>query len=193
MTCIAAVEDAGVVWMGGDSALSDESFISTYAETKVWVNGEFVFGYCDGPRYGALLRYSFVPPKIKGNIDKYLTNEFVPKLKDIFAKDTELQSDEDGKYPQIEFLFGVRGKLYVCDNSYSINRPHDGFCATGGGRYIATGVLYANARLKPRERILQALRASEKYTPSVRGPFTVVRTPDHKAEKAEAVPKKAKP
>lgn len=191
MTCIAAVEHAGVVWMGGDSAISDDSFISTFIEPKVWVNGEFVFGYCDGPRFGAILRHSFVPPKVKGNIDKYLTNEFVPKLKDAFAKDTELQSDSEGKYPQIEFLFGLRGKLYVCDSRYRIGRPHDGFAATGSGLHIATGVLYANNRLKPRERILQALRAAEKYTPNVRSPFTVVRTPDLKETKETS--KKAKP
>lgn len=176
MTCIAAVEHAGVVWMGGDSAASDESYITTYVEPKVWVNGEFVFGYCDNGRYGAVLRHTFVPPKVKGNMDKYLTNEFVPKLKELFNKEAELHAEADGKYPQIEFLFGLRGKLYLCDNHYQIGRPHDGFAATGSGTYIATGVLYANSRLKPRERILQALRAAEKYTPSVRGPFTVVRT-----------------
>ena len=163
--------------MGGDAAGSTEQFIASYSEPKVWVSGEFVYGYCDSGRYGALLRHSFKAPPVKGNIDKYFTNEFVPKLRDCFAKDVELNPSDSGKFPSIDFLIGLRGRIYYADCTYQIGRICDGYCATGSGMYVATGVLYATRGQDPRKRVRMALAAAEHFTPFVRAPFTIVRTP----------------
>lgn len=193
MTCIAAIEHDGKVWIGGDSAGSTEHFIASYSEPKVWVDGEFCYGYCENGRYGALLRYSFKAPPVKGNIDKYLTNEFVPKLRECFAKDTELLPSDSGKYPEIEFLMGLRGRLYIVDCGYQIGRLTDGYAATGSGTDVAMGSLYSTKKEKdPRQRILTALRAAEHFVPSVRAPFHVVHT-EAQGKPPGAAPKAGRP
>lgn len=176
MTCIVGVEHKGRVWLGGDSAASDTYTINTRAEPKVWISGEFAFGFCDSFRFGALLRYSFKPAPVQHPIEKYWVTKFIPELRKVFKEDVDLRPEEDGKYPSIEFLIGLRGKLYCFHPDYQIARARDGFQAIGSGGEVAMGALYATKNLlQPRERLICSLTAAERYTTFVRAPFTIVK------------------
>ena len=56
-----------------------------------------------------------------------------------------------------------------------MNAPEWGL-AVGSGEAAARGSLHTTAagKLKPRERVLAALRAAEAVAPSVRGPFQIL-------------------
>ena len=71
------------------------------------------------------------------------------------------------------FLVGVRGRLYTIYDDYQVAQAADGFAAVGCGDQIALGALYATAGtgLKPKARITVALRAAERFSAGVRGPF----------------------
>src|SRR5262245_4836166 len=63
MTCIVAIEHAGKVYIGGDSAGSNERFhLTVRADEKVFRNGDFFMGFTSSFRMGQILRYRFTPP-----------------------------------------------------------------------------------------------------------------------------------
>lgn len=175
MTCICGLEGNGKVWIGGDSAGSTDYSIATFSEPKVWLDGEFAYGYCDDGRYGSVLRWGFNPPKPpKTQIEKYFAMRFVPALREAFKSDLDAQPSEAGKYPQIEFLMGLRGRLYCFGSNWEVMRCRDGFYAVGSGADLAMGAMYGSADKKPRERIQVALEAASRYTPFVRPPYTII-------------------
>jgi ATP-dependent protease HslVU (ClpYQ) peptidase subunit len=71
------------------------------------------------------------------------------------------------------FLVGYKGRLFRIDDDYQVGIPADGFAAVGCGDQIAHGALYASAHLNGRERLELALRAAERFSAGVRGPFHI--------------------
>ena len=63
MTCIVGLVHADGVTIGADSAGCDGAWgIVTRADTKLFHNGPFLFGFTSSFRMGQLLRYAFKPP-----------------------------------------------------------------------------------------------------------------------------------
>jgi hypothetical protein len=63
--------------------------------------------------------------------------------------------------------------LFNIDVDFQVGEALDGFEAVGCGGDIAKGALFATLSYPPRERILLALQASERFNSGVRGPFVV--------------------
>lgn len=63
MTAIAGVAEDGKVWIGGDSAGVGGLNLETRTDPKVFVNGDFLFGYTSSFRMGQILEHEFSPPK----------------------------------------------------------------------------------------------------------------------------------
>ena len=91
MTCIVGIEDGGRVIIGGDSAGVGGYSLTTRADEKVWVSGEFAFGFTTSFRMGQLLRYKFTPPAFPEGIDldAYMATVFVDSVR---------QTMKDGGY-----------------------------------------------------------------------------------------------
>lgn len=172
MTCICAIEHNGVVWMGGDSAgTAGNMHQRIRGDKKVFIKGDFIFGFCGSFRMGQLLQYNIeLPVQPEGKDDfAFLVNEFIDSVKKCLTK----KEGEEEMSPY--FLFGYRGKLYGVQGDYQVSKAEAGFDAVGSGADIAVGALSVNKSEKsPKKRLLQALEASALNNAAVRPPFTIL-------------------
>lgn len=176
VTIIAAVEHEGTVYIAGDSGQSSEGdgTIFQVADPKVWKSGEFVYGCADEARYAQIVRHGFRPsplPRIKTDeaMDAYFTNEFVTELRKIFTSDMELKGED--KYPDLEMIVGVRGRIYEVYGTFSWCRPLDGFAAVGSGHLAARVALACLPKLSPKARLTKALDMACRFTIHCRPPY----------------------
>ena len=75
MTCIVAIAQNGVVYMGSDHAASDDKtgWILARKEPKVFKAGQYGIAFTDSFRMGQILQYSWTPSKIYSNKNKFRT------------------------------------------------------------------------------------------------------------------------
>lgn len=186
MTCIVALSAGNKVFLGGDSAASDEKsgLILHTTDPKVFKVGQFGIGFVDSFRMGQILQYNWTPPIYKPttgfkNLDKFMRTKFVESVKEIFQEhgygrfgaNTE-EGDEGGI-----FVIAVQntGRIFLMDVDYHIAEIDVEYIAEGSGQQVALGSLFSTANVKtPRKRVRMALEASAKFIMSVRGPFTII-------------------
>ena len=186
MTCIVALADNGKVYMGGDSAASDEKtgLIVQRIDPKVFKVGQYGIGFIDSFRMGQILQYSWTPPKYtvtKGNksLDKFMRTKFVNSIKEAFRESgygVFSGNSEDGDQGGV-FLISVSGtgRIFTMDSDFHIGEVDVGYMAEGAGQELALGSLYSTTAIKtPRKRVRMALEAAAKFNMSVRGPFTII-------------------
>lgn len=175
MTCIVALSHNGTVYMGGDGAAADEnsSSVSSRKEPKVFVKGPYIIGYSGSFRFGKVVQHSFNPPKPQGDdMDKFLNTSFVTALREVcdIAK-VDPSSEDDGS----EMLVGVNGRVFEFCNDWHFGEDINNFNAIGSGSSFALGSLYSTRqRTSPHARIRLALESAERFSSSVRKPFTIL-------------------
>jgi ATP-dependent protease HslVU (ClpYQ) peptidase subunit len=175
VTAIVGVTENGKVWIGGDSAGCDGLSVETRTDPKVFINGEFVFGYTSSFRMGQLLQYVFTPPTpVQGQEGMaYMVKQFIPAVKSCLA-DGGFQTNEKGQDIGGCFLVGHKGQLYSVECDYQVARVHQPYHACGCGKDIALGSLFSTEQLSPEQRINAALTAASTFSAGVKGPFTVL-------------------
>ena len=176
MTCIVGLVHEGVVYIGGDSAGVDGMSLTVRADEKVFQNGEFLMGFTTSFRMGQLLRYSLKPPRRHpdDDINQFMVVTFTNAVRECL-KAGGYASKEDEVESGGTFLVGYAGRLFTVDSDYQVGIPEDGYAAVGSGQDIARGSLFATqGQDDPRERVLTALRAAERFNAGVRGPFHVL-------------------
>lgn len=186
MTCIVALVDGNKVFMGGDSAASDDKsgIIFQRIDPKVFKVGQFGIGFIDSFRMGQILQYSWTPPKYvptKGNknLDKFIRTKFVNSIKEAFKEHgygNFSQGTEEGDQGGI-FLIAVQGtgRIFTMDSDFHIGEVDVPYMSEGAGQELALGSLYSTGSVKtPRKRIRMALEAAAKFNMTVRGPFTII-------------------
>jgi ATP-dependent protease HslVU (ClpYQ) peptidase subunit len=177
MTCIAAVVHDGKVYLGGDSAASNEWEIDTRADAKVFALGEFLMGFTSSFRMGQLLRYTFTPPALPDSenpdLFRYMVADFVEAARECLKKGgyakKENEREEGGN-----FLVGIRGHIFDICSDYQVEETADDYNAIGCGRAFAKGALFAAVSHPPEKRIRMALKAAERHANGVRGPFLIL-------------------
>lgn len=175
MTCIVGVAHEGKVYIGGDSAGSDGWSMRDRADSKVFVNGPFVFGFTTSFRMGQLLRYSFSPPKRHPDDDvmAYMVTQFIDALRTCL-KSGGFAAKNDEVERGGTFLVGHAGRLFQIEGDYQVGESREGHDACGCGEQYAIGSLHATQGQSPEDRIGKALRAAETYSSGVRAPFHVL-------------------
>jgi len=175
MTCIIGFEKGGTVWIGGDSAGTASNMHQRIRkDKKVFVRGEFIFGFCGSFRMGDLLKHTLVLPEVqKGKDDvSFMVNDFVNAIRACFDEENK-KNGEEKMTPY--FLVGFRGKLFNIQGDYQVGQPADGFDAVGSGADIAIGAMHASKSVgNTKKRITAALDASAKNNAAVRPPFHVL-------------------
>lgn len=174
MTCIVGLVDNKDVYIGGDSAGVSGNDLTVRTDGKVFHNGPFLFGFTSSFRMGQLLRYAFTPPEHHSDLTdmQYLVTVFVDALRTCFKDGgfaTKASEAESGG----NFLIAYRGHLYEIHSDYQIEEAADGYNACGCGEHYATGSLFATEGQEPEKRVKMALRAAERFSAGVRGPFVV--------------------
>jgi ATP-dependent protease HslVU (ClpYQ) peptidase subunit len=175
VTCIVAISDGKNVCMGGDSASVDEdsSLVSSRKEPKIFIKNGYLLGYAGSFRFGKVLQHTFNPPKLSDdNIDKFLNTTFVNALRECCELNkVDPGSEEDSS----EMLVGVAGRVFEFCNDWHFGEDINNFNAIGSGTKFALGSLYSTRRLRSHNvRIQLALESAERFSTSVRGPFTIL-------------------
>lgn len=183
MTCIVAIEQDGIVYVGGDSAGVDSGSLEICgrADEKVFVtdSGEFVMGFAGSFRIGQLLRYALTPPDKPAKKDDmaYMVTDFIDAVRTMQKDKGSMKKENELEEHEASFIVGYNGKIFVIEEDFQIGRPITNYAAVGCGAQIAFGALYATAtlRMKPEERIKIALNAAVEYSAGVRAPFHIVK------------------
>jgi hypothetical protein len=144
------------------------------ADEKVFINGDFVMGFCGSFRMGQLLRYSLKPPTHHPDVDfmAYMVNDVVNAVRDCLKTGGYARKEKEAEEAGT-FLVGFKGNLFKIDADYQVAQPSLPFDACGCAQDIALGCLYANEHLQPEQRITQALEAAESFSAAVRRPFVI--------------------
>ncbi len=174
MTCIVGLVDQGRVYIGGDSASCSGWELTVRNDGKVFRNGPFLMGFTSSWRMGQLLRYAFRPPLHDPELDDfaYLVTVFVNAVRDCLKGGGYARRVNEEESAG-QFIIGYRGRIYCVDSDYQIGQPVDPWAAVGCGAAYALGALFASEGREARERVLLALRAAERFSAGVRGPFVV--------------------
>lgn len=173
MTCIVGVQYHDTVLIGADSASVDGWELTIPPDPKVFHRGPFLIGYTTSWRMGQLLRYRLDVPDHPVGVDdhEYLATLFVDAVRDClkaggFAK-KENEAETGG-----EFLVAYRGGLYVVQSEYQVLTAPE-YMAVGAGGTVALGALCAGVDFPPLMRVEQALKAAERHSIGVRGPWVI--------------------
>jgi ATP-dependent protease HslVU (ClpYQ) peptidase subunit len=186
MTCIVALSSGNKVFLGGDSAASDEKsgLILQVTAPKVFKIGQYGIGFTDSFRMGQILQYTWVPPLYKPtagykNLDKFMRTKFVESIKQTFQENGYGKfggSTEEGDEGGV-FLIAVAGtgRIFTMDYDFHIAEADVDYLAEGSGQQVALGSLFSTKNIRsPRTRVKTALESSAKFIMSVRGPFTII-------------------
>lgn len=177
MTCIAGLIDGGKVYIGGDSAASDEVATIVRQDEKVFHVGPYLIGVCDSFRVAQLLRYSFDPPRFDGgDLFRFMVVGFINGVRKLLADGGVAKIDsnvEEGG----DFLVGFQGRLFHVGSDFQVGESADGYDACGSGTVAALASLYSTGKLSPKRRLIVALEAAEKlHSGEVRRPFRILST-----------------
>lgn len=175
MTAIVGLAEGRAVHIGGDSAGVSGLSLVVRRDRKVFQRGRYLFGFTTSFRMGQLIHYAMdVPKPVKRGLDEFMATTFVDAIRDCLKKGGWARKENDREEGGC-FLVGVRGRLYTVYDDYQVARAADGFAAAGCGHDIAVGALFASSggSLRPRQRVRLALRAAERFSAGVRGPFVV--------------------
>lgn len=179
MTCIVGLVKDNAVYIGGDSAGSNNWQITIRKDAKVFRNGDFLIGAGTSFRMIQLLRYAFVPPvyekPIEDNTDYlscYMATSFIDGIRECL-KNGGWSKKESEQESGGSFLVGFQGKLFCIHDDYQVEETLCGYNAIGDGDDIALGSLYTTGELMPHNRVDLALQAAEYHCSSVRAPFII--------------------
>jgi len=178
MTCILGLIHEGKVYLGADSAGSTDEIVLSRKEPKAFKIGKFGFAYTTSFRMGDILHYSFTPPPFtvgQITVDKYMRTLFIDEVQATFESGGfgSRGKDADGEAGG-NFLVGFAGRLFSIQADYQVGEHRIEYFADGAGSHFAFGSLHSTADHKPKERVLMALQASAKFSPSVSAPFTII-------------------
>lgn len=173
MTAIVGLTRGGSVFIGGDSAGVSGLSLSVRADSKVFRNGRYLFGFTSSFRMGQLIRYSLNLPEPEDDLNRFMVTKFIDGLRDCLKSGGYARKEEEQELGGT-FLVGVRGRLFTIYDDYQVAKALDGYAAVGCGNDIALGALYATAGrgMRPKARVRLALTAAERFSAGVRGPFT---------------------
>lgn len=164
MTCIVAISDNGIVYMGGDRGYSDGNSIMPSLEPKIFDKGLYLIGYAGNAGTGQNIVYNFNAPTLVTNtkIEKYMHGAFMPALKK-FIKD-DIDKDDD-----TSFIVGIKGRVYeISLQDYQCTEYAS--IAIGSGYSYALGSLHSTTSLDSNKRIKLALQAAITYSPTCMAP-----------------------
>lgn len=174
MTCIVGLVEGDTVWMGGDSAGVAGLDLTVRSDVKVFRNGPMLFGFTTSFRMGQLLRYALRVPDHDPRTpdDKYMVTTFIDAVRECLKSHGWAERDKDQERGGC-FLVGYKGKLYGVHDDYQVGVAADGYDAVGCGEAFARGALFASEHLSGQQRAELALRAAERCSAGVRGPFHI--------------------
>lgn len=194
MTTIVGIQGSNYSIVCTDSRVSsfDEGGMAYQITTlgtgssKVAESGRYLLGAAGDVRAINILHHVFVPPvpnftTTGPKLDHFITQRFIPILRDCFESCGYATPDNDTKEHIAEhssqILVVINGAIYIIDGDYSWTSDKTGIYAIGTGSSYALGALYAltNGKemtlTKARTAINKALSIASKFDPYTGAPF----------------------
>jgi hypothetical protein len=188
MTISAALVDAGVTWMGSDSAATTmDGDREVLKNPKVFAKRDtkgtlWLIGWSGDYRLGQLVEHALILPNVLNGLNGnpllgFLVNEFVKDYRRCLRENgamAENQKNHREKAPG-ELIVGINGEIFTVSKYFDIYSPISPYTAIGSGSATAFGALGATKGLMgPEERILTALELAQEYSASVSDPFITI-------------------
>ncbi len=174
MTCIVAIVEKGIVYVGADSLGSNGDKIITRKDTKIFIKKPFIFGFTSSYRMGQLLQYSLVIPSFPKKIThKWMCTKFIDAIRECLHKGGFMKKEDEVEEGGV-FIVGTQGKIYVIESNFQVGIDGD-YSTVGCGAVYAKGSLFSTKGQSPTVRIRKALEAAEEYSGGVRRPFKILK------------------
>lgn len=180
MTCIVGFIEKDIVYIGGDSAGVGGYDLQIRKDVKVFKNGPFIMGFTTSFRMGQLLMSSKFKPKkqlSKQSDYDYMITTFIDNIRKLFKDNGFEKKYIDGELKGGTFLVGYKGNLYEIDEDFQVGVREEDYSSVGCGSQIALGAMYILNYDKdkvPEQRIEESLKAAERFSAGVSGPFNIV-------------------
>jgi ATP-dependent protease HslVU (ClpYQ) peptidase subunit len=194
MTTIVGIQGDDYAVICTDSRVSsfDESGMAYQITTlgtgssKVAQNGRYLLGAAGDVRAINILHHAFIPPVPSfvtsgPKLDQFITQKFVPSLRECFESTGYAMPDNDAKDHIAEhssqIVVAINGTIYIIDGDYSWTSDKAGIYAIGSGSSYALGALHAlsNGKELPlpkaKTAINKALSVASKFDPYTGAPF----------------------
>jgi ATP-dependent protease HslVU (ClpYQ) peptidase subunit len=179
MTVIIGVAHAGKVWVGADSAASDNSCSRvTRRDVKVFRRDSCLIGFCGSFRIGQLVRHSLKLTPCAAQMDsaEYMVCRFIPALRRCLTAGGA-QREKDGVVSMggTDLLVGHRGRVFVVYEDLQVQENACGFDAIGIAAEYALGSLAStiDRAARPEWRVRRALEVSAQFSGHVLPPFLI--------------------
>lgn len=167
MTTIVAVEGTDGVTLASDTRMSGRVINDGWV-SKVFHNGELVFGVAGYLRVSQLMKYTDLPELPKSakpeKIDAWVTHKLVPIWLEVNKYFSD--GDKDLRYGSGAIVV-VRNRVYELDSGGGWSRNTSGNYSIGSGSKYALGALSAGASAKRAVRIAALYDAGTNDTVSV--------------------------
>ena len=168
------------VVIGADSAgiNVDNLDVTIRKDEKVFRNKDFVIGCTSSFRMIQLLKYSFNPPKVKGDRDifEYMCTVFIDEVKRCFKNGGFLQKYEAGDERGGVFLVAYEDRLFKIEGDFQVAEADRGYDACGSGAPYALGSLYSSKNVDVEQVVLESLESASFFNAGVSAPYTYYRT-----------------
>ena len=171
MSCIVALIEDDVAYVGYDSAATSMMEIRTVKTAKAFKNEDYIICFCGSVRAGLILQDKFwSPPE---------DPDWLPDSVRCHLEEYRITRERDGAPEHdTDFLFVKGHQLYELISDFSLFEIDGNFTAIGSGKQFAIGSLYESrdGEISPEDRVVRALTCASYYSPSVRGPYKVIKT-----------------
>jgi ATP-dependent protease HslVU (ClpYQ) peptidase subunit len=143
MTTLAAIQGDGWAVIGSDSLSTDDNGRPiNMATPKIVKNGVYLIAGAGSVRGCNILQHGWVPPKPRGDLDKFITKSFIPSMRKAFLDaGYDMKQDSSNALHDSEFLVIVHGVIYPIFEDYSWERSKDSLYVSGSGGAYALGAL----------------------------------------------------
>ena len=151
MTVLAAFQGNGFAIIGTDSRATDEggrAMIMSNPKVTWDDQQNYLFAMTGACRGGNLVQQGWDPPTPPiwqgiDQLDKFITREFIPKMRDLFIESgyEGVSFDGSSAFHDSQFLVAVQGVIYPIMEDYSWDRDTRKVYFGGSGGDIAMGVM----------------------------------------------------
>lgn len=178
MTCIVAVKDRGAVVMGADACSASNINRNTATTPKVFEREGLLIGGCGSWRELNLLRHKLevpLPLPEPEDAEAYMVQRLVPAILECLEGGSAAKKSNSVAELAGSYLVAIGERIFMILSDLSVVEHVDDFLAAGSGEDFALGALFATQGRSARSRVQKALEAASYLSPSVDGPFTIVR------------------
>ena len=176
MTCVVGIETKAGAIIGADSFIGSSAYADAKVSAKVYSRNGWTVGVAGSARFANLLEHVFKWPKAPTTDDMGAVVRLAVDIAKAVSGDDLCFSTSSGQRSlESELMIVVAGRIYTSGSNLGVYRSRRGYAAIGSGDQYALGALHATRGQPPRARVVTALRAAAAHTPTVAGPFRILR------------------